>query len=230
MGRDRRDLRPVRVHRPRGSRDRGRPDQLPDAEHPARPSRPGPVGHALRRRRRATCLRTHTSPRPDPGDGRRRAADPGPAARAGCFRYEAVDASHASEFFQVEGLMVDEGTTMGDLRGLLDEFAQAMFGPGQADPLPSGLLPVHRAVGRVRRRVPGVRRGRLPGLLADRLDDDPRGRHGPPRRAPVRRPRPGALPGLRLRHGRRADRQPRHGVGDLRLYLENDLRFLEQFR
>ncbi|MGH2464211.1 MAG: phenylalanine--tRNA ligase subunit alpha, partial [Candidatus Limnocylindrales bacterium] len=29
------------------------------------------------------------------------------------FRYEAVDASHASEFFQVEGLMVDEGTTMG---------------------------------------------------------------------------------------------------------------------
>ncbi len=44
------------------------------------------------------------------------------------FRYEAVDASHASEFFQVEGLMVDEGTTMGDLRGLLDEFARAMFG------------------------------------------------------------------------------------------------------
>jgi phenylalanyl-tRNA synthetase alpha chain len=28
-----------------------------------------------------------------------------------CFRYEAIDASHGSEFFQVEGLMIDEGTT-----------------------------------------------------------------------------------------------------------------------
>ena len=33
-------------------------------------------------------------------------------------------------------------------------------------------------------------------------------RHGPPGRAPVRRPRPGALPGLRLRDGRRADLEP----------------------
>jgi len=31
-----------------------------------------------------------------------------------CFRYEAIDASHASEFFQVEGLMIDEGGGMGD--------------------------------------------------------------------------------------------------------------------
>jgi phenylalanyl-tRNA synthetase alpha chain len=46
-----------------------------------------------------------------------------------CFRYEAVDASHASEFFQVEGLMVDEGTSMADLKGLLDEFVHALFGP-----------------------------------------------------------------------------------------------------
>src|SRR5690242_1902423 len=45
-------------------------------------------------------------------------------------------------------------------------------------------------------------------MLANRLDDDPRGRHGPPGRAPVRRPRPRALPGLRVRHGRRADQQP----------------------
>ena len=63
--------------------------------------------------------------------------------------------------------MVDEGTTMADLRGLLDQFAKAMFGAGQADALPAGLLPVHRAVGGVRRRVPGLRRRRLPGLRAD---------------------------------------------------------------
>ena len=45
-----------------------------------------------------------------------------------CFRYENIDASHGVEFFQVEGLMVDEGTSMATLHGLLDEFAHAMFG------------------------------------------------------------------------------------------------------
>ena len=69
-------------------------------------------------------LRTHTSP----GQIRvmHEATPPIRALLPGrCFRYEAIDASHASEFFQVEGLMVDEGTTMGDLKGLLDQFAKA---------------------------------------------------------------------------------------------------------
>src|ERR1700693_5314516 len=53
--------------------------------------------------------------------------------------------------------------------------------------------------------MPGLRRLRLPGVWADRLDDDPRGRDGPPGRPPIRRARPGALPGLRVRDGPRAD-------------------------
>jgi phenylalanyl-tRNA synthetase alpha chain len=72
-------------------------------------------------------LRTHTSP----GQIRvmQSTAPPIRALLPGrCYRYEAIDASHASEFFQVEGLMVDEGTTMGDLKGLLDQFAKAMYG------------------------------------------------------------------------------------------------------
>ena len=72
-------------------------------------------------------LRTHTSP----GQIRVMTSTPPPirALLPGrCYRYEAIDASHASEFFQVEGLMVDEGTTMGDLKGLLDQFAKAMYG------------------------------------------------------------------------------------------------------
>ncbi|MEA2609159.1 MAG: phenylalanyl-tRNA synthetase alpha chain, partial [Chloroflexota bacterium] len=72
-------------------------------------------------------LRTHTSP----GQIRvmHETAPPIRALLPGrCYRYESIDASHASEFFQVEGLMVDEGTTMGDLRGLLDEFARALYG------------------------------------------------------------------------------------------------------
>ena len=38
-----------------------------------------------------------------------------------CFRYENVAADRNIEFFQIEGLMVDEGTTLADMRGLLDE-------------------------------------------------------------------------------------------------------------
>ena len=72
-------------------------------------------------------LRTHTSP----GQIRamRASAPPIRILTPGrCYRYEAVDASHGFEFFQVEGLMIDEGTSMAHLRGLLDAFAHALFG------------------------------------------------------------------------------------------------------
>lgn len=44
------------------------------------------------------------------------------------YRQEALDATHSAVFHQLEGLAVDEGLTMGDLRGTLDVLAQAMFG------------------------------------------------------------------------------------------------------
>ena len=44
------------------------------------------------------------------------------------YRSDPLDATHSPVFHQVEGLAVDEGLTMGDLRGTLDLFAAAMFG------------------------------------------------------------------------------------------------------
>jgi phenylalanyl-tRNA synthetase alpha chain len=44
------------------------------------------------------------------------------------FRQETPDPSHTPVFHQVEGLAVDEGITMGDLKGTLASFARAMFG------------------------------------------------------------------------------------------------------
>jgi phenylalanyl-tRNA synthetase alpha chain len=85
-------------------------------------------------------LRTHTSP----GQIRamRASAPPIRILTPGrCYRYEAVDASHGFEFFQVEGLMVDEGTSMAHLRGLLDAFAHAMFGSGRATRFRPGYYP-----------------------------------------------------------------------------------------
>ncbi|NMA08442.1 MAG: phenylalanine--tRNA ligase subunit alpha [Clostridiales bacterium] len=44
------------------------------------------------------------------------------------YRSDAVDATHSPLFHQIEGLLVDEGVTMADLKGALDVFAKGMFG------------------------------------------------------------------------------------------------------
>jgi phenylalanyl-tRNA synthetase alpha chain len=45
------------------------------------------------------------------------------------FRTDELDATHTPVFHQVEGLAVDKGLTMAHLKGTLDAFARAMFGP-----------------------------------------------------------------------------------------------------
>lgn len=44
------------------------------------------------------------------------------------YRSDAVDATHSPIFHQIEGLVVDKGITMGDLIGTLQVFAQHLFG------------------------------------------------------------------------------------------------------
>jgi phenylalanyl-tRNA synthetase alpha chain len=74
-------------------------------------------------------LRTHTSPvqirsmltRPLP----LYVVSPGK-----CYRNEALDATHSPVFHQIEGLAVDEGLTMADMRGAIQSFVDAMFGSG----------------------------------------------------------------------------------------------------
>ncbi len=44
------------------------------------------------------------------------------------YRSDAIDATHSPMFHQVEGLVVDKGITMGDLKGTLELFSQNMFG------------------------------------------------------------------------------------------------------
>ena len=45
------------------------------------------------------------------------------------YRPDTVDATHSFMFHQVEGLYVDEGVTMADLKTCLDQFCKAYFGP-----------------------------------------------------------------------------------------------------
>lgn len=45
------------------------------------------------------------------------------------YRADELDATHTPVFNQVEGLVIDKGITMADLKGTLDLFAARMFGP-----------------------------------------------------------------------------------------------------
>lgn len=76
---------------------------------------------------RPILLRTHTSPM----QARVMEARKPPVrviVPGRCYRFEATDASHESVFFQFEGLAVDEHITMADLKGVLYSFARQMFG------------------------------------------------------------------------------------------------------
>ena len=173
-------------------------------------------------------LRTHTSP----GQIRvmQQARPPIRALLPGrCFRYEAVDASHGFEFFQVEGLMVDEGTTMADLRGLLDAFAHALFGASRPTRFRPGYYPFTEPS--VAFDVQCVvcdgtgcsacqRTGWMTILGAGMVH-------------PVVLRNGGLDPeryqGFAFGMGSERITMLRYGIHDIRYFLENDLRFLEQF-
>ena len=76
----------------------------------------------------ALLLRTHTSPMQvrymEQHQPPIRIAVPGR-----CYRYEATDATHEWMLTQVELLVIDEGVSMADLKGTLQEFARQLFGP-----------------------------------------------------------------------------------------------------
>ena len=73
------------------------------------------------------CLRTQTSP------VQIRAMEAQQPPLYGVFpgrvyRRDALDATHTAQFFQMEGLAVDEGISLGDLKGTLEVFAHELFG------------------------------------------------------------------------------------------------------
>lgn len=45
-----------------------------------------------------------------------------------CYRRDTVDATHCHTFYQLEGLLVDEGITFADLKGTMQIFAKEIFG------------------------------------------------------------------------------------------------------
>jgi phenylalanyl-tRNA synthetase alpha chain len=101
--------------------------RIPD-DHPARDMWDTIWVDTLIDGERKMLLRTHTSP----NQARVMERTPQPPVRVvvpgKCYRQEATDATHEWMLTQVEGLAVDEGVTMADLKGTLYEFARRMFG------------------------------------------------------------------------------------------------------
>jgi phenylalanyl-tRNA synthetase alpha chain len=177
---------------------------------------------------KARLLRTHTSPMQIRLMERERppirAIVPGRA-----YRYEATDATHESMFYQVEGLAVDKGITMGDLKGTLFDFCQCLFGEERkvrfrCDYFPFVEPGVEVAIGCSACDGAGCRLCSYSGWLEilgagmvhpdvlTRVNIDPKIYSG-------------------FAFGLGVERIPmlRYGIDDIRYFYSNDLRFLKQF-
>jgi len=182
-------------------------------------------------------LRTHTSPL----QVRTMEVQPPPvyAIMPGRVYRRDSDATHTPMFNQVEGLAVDEDITLGDLQGVLLEFARAIFGQereirlrssyfpftepsveadvscfqcGGSGALPDGSRdPLCKGSGWLEILGAGMVDPNVYGFVADNGYD------------------PERVQGFAFGMGVERIAMLRHGVPDLRMFFDNDLRFLEQF-
>jgi phenylalanyl-tRNA synthetase alpha chain len=194
--------------------------------------------------RPATLLRTHTSGM----QVRYMEKFPPPVrliAPGRVYRRDNLDLTHTPMFTQVEGLVVDEGVTLADLKGTLVTFAHELFGPERATRFrpsffpytePSGELDVSCAgcggTGLVAPK-PGEQRGPGEGGCAmckstGWLEVLGSGMVHPAVFEAVGYD-PERYTGFAFGVGIERLALLKWGVEDIRLFYENDLRFLEQF-
>jgi phenylalanyl-tRNA synthetase alpha chain len=183
-------------------------------------------------------LRTHTSPM----QVRAMEAHPPPlyvVIPGRTYRRDQIDATHSSMFHQVEGLAVDEDITLADLKGTLLAFARAVFGDERDVRLRPHFFPFtepsvevdvscfncngtgYLKDGSRCRICKGegwieiLGAGEVDPNVYAYVDDD---RYDPEK-----------VQGFAWGLGIERVAMLKHGVTDLRLFYENDLRFLEQF-
>ena len=143
------------------------------------------------------------------------------------YRRDTYDATHTPAFAQIEGLVVDEGVTFVDFKATLAEFARRFWGPGTEVRFRPSFFPFTEPsaevdVKRVIVREDGSREttdwievmgaGMVdPAVLENVGYDSER------------------YTGWAFGMGPARAAMLRHGVRDLRLFYENDMRFLGQF-
>jgi phenylalanyl-tRNA synthetase alpha chain len=175
------------------------------------------------------CLRTQTSP----VQVRTMEQQPPPVyvlCPGRVYRRDAIDATHLPYFMQVEGLAVDEGLTLGDLKGTLEHFARSLFGGDRRIRMRSHFFPftepsVEIDVSCFLCEGAGCRVCKYVGWIelggAGMVDPNVFGF--------VEGYDPEVVSGFAFGWGIERIAQLKHGLTDLRSLYEDDLRFLEQF-
>ncbi len=144
------------------------------------------------------------------------------------FRPDQVDASHSYMFHQVEGLLVDERVTFGELKGLLELFLRRYFGPSTKTRFRPHFFPFTEPSAEVdiacrlcQGRGCSVcgRKGWLEILGCGMVHPEVFRKVG----YPVERTQ-----GIAFGLGVERLVMLRHGIDDIRLFYENDVRFLAQ--
>lgn len=138
------------------------------------------------------------------------------------YRNEAVDRTHNHTFHQVDAFMVDEGISMAHLKGTLGAFARAMFGDEVKVRFRPDFFPFVEPGVDYAISTPKLFKGKWvelggaglihPNILESYGIDTKR------------------YSGFAFGLGVERIPMMAYGVDDLRLFLENDLRFLAQFR
>jgi len=147
-----------------------------------------------------------------------------------CYRYEAVDPSHESMFYQVEGLAIDENITLADMKGTLTAFAQMIFGKDRKTRFRCDYFPfvepgADMSIDCYVCKGAGCRLCSYTGWLEimgagmvhpkelERVGYDP-----------------DVYSGFAFGLGPERVAMLKYGIDDIRLFYGNDLRFLKQFR
>jgi phenylalanyl-tRNA synthetase alpha chain len=153
------------------------------------------------------------------------------------FRHDEVDPTHSPVFHQIEGLWVDDRVTFADLRGVLHRFAEHMFGPGARVRFRPSFFPFTEPSAEVDIScVACGGSGVTPGGESCRvckgtgwLEVLGSGMVDPAVLEAVGYDAE-QVQGFAFGLGIERVAMLRYGVDDMRLFYENDLRFLQQFR
>ena len=146
-----------------------------------------------------------------------------------CYRRDAVDASHFPVFHQVEGLAVDKKITFADLKGILAYFAQEMFGKNTKLRFRPSYFPFTEPSAEVDISCiicggSGCRvcsnKGWLEILGSGMVDPEVFKKVGYD---------PEKYQGFAFGMGVERICMLKYGIDDIRLFFQNDLRFLKQF-
>lgn len=139
------------------------------------------------------------------------------------YRPDAVDASHSFMFHQIEGLLVDKQVSFADLKGLLTAFCRQYFGEDVKMRFRPHFFPFTEPSAEV-----DIQSNIFKGRAGKWLEILGCGMVHPKVFEAAGYPK-GEYAGLAFGMGVERIAMLKHGIGDIRTFVENDVRFLKQF-